>query len=115
MISGESQQEERGFLGQISLRDAPGWAISVGVHVVIMLLLLAVKISAQTVNEASLITSSLEDVQNEMEFEASSADQVGIGADVTALSPTSASAASAAAAGTGGQEEAQVARVDETI
>lgn len=115
MISGESQQEERGFLGQFSLRDAPGWAISVGVHVVIMLLLLAVKISAQTVNEASLITSSLEDVPNEMEFEASSADQVGIGADVTALSPTSASAASAAAAGTGGQEEAQVARVDETI
>lgn len=117
MISGESQQEDRGFLGQFSLRDAPGWLISVGVHVLIMLLLLAVKISAQTVSEASLITSSLEDVQNEMEFEASSADQVGIGADVTALSPTSASvsaASAAAAAGPSVQQESQ-ARVDEGI
>ena len=114
MISGESQHEGRGFLGQFSLRDAPGWLISVGVHVVVMLLLLAVKISAQTVSEASLITSSLEDVQNEMEFEASSADQVGIGADVTSLSPTSASAATAASAGPSVQQEAQ-ARVDEGI
>ena len=95
MISGESQHEDRGFLGQFSFSDAPGWLISVGVHVLIMIMLLAVKISAQTVSEASLITSSLEDVQNEMEFEASSADQVGIGADVTALSPTSASASAA--------------------
>src|SRR5438067_2060642 len=114
MISGESQHEERGFLGQYSLRDAPGWLISVGVHVVIMMLLLAVKISAQTVTEASLITSSLEDVQNEMEFEASTADQVGIGTEVTSLSSTTASAASAAAAGPSVQQESQ-ARVDEGI
>ena len=114
MISGEAQHDERGFLGKFSLRDAPGWLISVGVHVVIMMFLLAVKISAQTVTESSLITSSLEDVQNEMEFEASAADQVGIGADVTTLSPTTASAASAGAAASGG-EETQVARVDESI
>ena len=113
-ISGESRHEGRGFFGQLSLRAAPGWLISVGVHVVVMLMLLAVKISAQTVSEASLISSSLEDIQNEMEFEASSADQVGIGVDVTALSPTSASAATAASAGPGVQQEAQ-ARVDEGI
>src|SRR5665213_1060568 len=114
MISGEAQHDERSFLEKYSLREAPGWLISVGVHVVIMMFLLAVKISAQTVSETSLITSSLEDVQNEMEFEASAADQVGIGADVTTLSPTTASAATAGAAGASG-EETQVARVDESI
>ncbi|HEY2249637.1 MAG TPA: vWA domain-containing protein [Planctomycetaceae bacterium] len=117
MVSDNSQSEEGGFLDKLSLRDAPGWLISVGVHVVIMCFLLAVKISAQTVSEASLITSTLEDVQNEMEFDASAADQVGIGADVTTLSATSSSAnaAGAAAASASGGQDTPVARVDETI
>src|SRR5579863_8843847 len=117
MISDESQLEGRGFFDKLSLRDAPGWLISVGVHVVIMCFLLAVKISAQSVTEASLITSTLEDVQNEMEFDASAADQVGVGADVTTLSATTASAgaASAAAAGASSGQETQSVRVDESI
>ena len=63
-----------------------------------MIALLAVKISAQTVTEASLLTSSLEDIQNETEFEPSTNDQVGISNDVTSLSAMSTSSANVAAA-----------------
>ena len=96
-MSTVSNQRE-GLFSQLSLREAPGWIISVGVHVVIMVILLAVKISAQTVTEVSLLESSLEDVQNESEFEATAFDQKGTGADVTTLSSMVSSNSGAGAA-----------------
>ncbi len=103
-----SNQRE-GLFGQLSLREAPGWIISVGVHVVIMLILLAVKISAQTVTEVSLLESTLEDVNNEADFEASAHDQQGTGADVTALSSMASNSSTGAAVGAGASanEDAQ--------
>jgi hypothetical protein len=97
-VSTSSNQRE-GLFGQFSLREAPGWIISVGVHVAIMLLLLAVKISAQTVIEVSLLESTLEDIQTESDFEASAYDQKGTGEDVTALSSMVSTSGSGAAAG----------------
>jgi von Willebrand factor type A domain len=110
----EAKPGDAGFFGKLSMSDAPGWLISVGVHILVMIALLAVKISAQTVSEASLLTSSLEDIQNETEFEPSTNDQIGIGTDVNALSATSASSASVAAAASGQSVEQETqSRVDE--
>jgi len=96
------------------MSDAPGWLISVGVHILVMIALLAVKISAQTVTEASLLTSSLEDIQNETEFEPSTNDQEGISHDVTSLSAMSTSSASVAAASSGQSVEQETQnRVDD--
>jgi hypothetical protein len=94
---------QEGFFSQASLREAPGWIISVVVHVVIMAVLLAVRISTQTTSEVSLLESTLEDVQNESEFEASAFDQKGTGADVTTLSSIGSTSA-----GTGAAVEAGV-------
>jgi len=99
-VSTISTQRE-GLFGQLSLREAPGWIISVGVHVVIMVVLLAVKISAQTVTEVSQLESTLEDVNTETEFEASAFDQKGTGADVTTLSSMATSSSTSAAVGVG--------------
>ncbi|MBI3862055.1 MAG: VWA domain-containing protein [Planctomycetia bacterium] len=109
-----SSNPGEGLFSQLSLREAPGWIISVGVHVVVMLVLLAVKISAQTVTQVSLLESTLEDVTNESDFEASANDQQGTGADVTTLSSMATSSGAGAAVGTGAtaQDTAQ-SRVDE--
>jgi hypothetical protein len=103
-----------GLFGRLSMSDAPGWLISVGVHILVMIALLAVKISAQTVTDASLLTSSLEDIQNETEFEPTAADQVGVSHDVTSMSAMSSSASVAAASNSGQSVEQETqSRVDD--
>ena len=75
-------------LGQITLRDAPGWLISLGVHVAIMVVLLLFKFNTRS-NAESTYLNAIEDIAADTNFDATDVDQVGIGAEVTALSATS--------------------------
>lgn len=89
--------------------------ISVGVHLVIMILLLAVKLHAQSRSDASLL-DAVEDIENEMALDTTDSDTVGVGTEMLNSSAGSggAAGAAAAAASTGANAE-QVAqeRVDE--
>ncbi|MBS0262745.1 MAG: VWA domain-containing protein [Planctomycetes bacterium] len=109
---------QEGIFNQSSLREAPGWIVSLGVHLLIMLMLLAVKMTVQNESQVALLESTLEDVQNETEFEASSFDQKGTGEDVTALSSMAtggSSGAGAAVSGAGSVSDATEQRVSEGI
>ena len=102
-------------MGQFSLRDAPGWLISLGVHIAIMVALVLVKFNTR-INAAPSYLEGLEDIATDMGLDASDADQVGVGTDVTALSATSgvSTALAAASAGPSVQQET-VERVNEAF
>jgi hypothetical protein len=85
----------------MSLRDAPGWLVSLGVHLVIMVLLLLVKFHTRLDSGATFL-NAFEDIENELPFDVTDTDQVGLGAEVTSLSPTSTTATTAAAAAAAG-------------
>lgn len=75
-------------MGKLSLRDAPGWLVSLGVHLAIMVLLLLVKFNSH-INLESTYLNSIENITDEAGFDTTDVDQVGIGAEVTSLSATS--------------------------
>ena len=64
----------------MTLRDAPGWLISLGVHVVIMVVLLLFKFNTR-INAESTYLNAIEDIATETSFDATDVDQVGIGSD----------------------------------
>lgn len=98
---------------KFSIQDAPGWLISLGVHLAIMALLLLVRFQTKA-NKGAMFLDAVEDVQTEAAFDTTEADQVGIGAEVTTLSATSSAGAAAAAAQSGPSVQQTVAeRVDE--
>src|SRR4029077_13305074 len=69
---------------------------SLGVHLVIMVLLLLVKFHTR-IDNGALFLDSVQDIESELAFDATDTDQVGVGSEVTALSPTSSSGAAASA------------------
>src|SRR5579872_461183 len=71
------------LLGRFSLRDSPGWLISVGVHVLAMLLLLGIKFHIQAQAGVEVL-NAFDDLPSETQFETTDIDQVGIGSEVTA-------------------------------
>lgn len=81
----------------MSLRDAPGWLVSVGVHLAIMVMLLLVKFHTRIDSGAQWLEGS-ENVESELALDAMDNDQVGVGTEVTSLSPTSTSASASMAA-----------------
>lgn len=84
--------ESDGIMSLFSLRDAPAWLLSVGVHVAVMLVLFGVKIVTPVETDSSII-STLEDFDRQMTFdETSMVDQVGDGSEVTSLVSAPASA-----------------------
>ncbi len=77
-------------MSRMSIQDAPGWLVSVGVHLVIMVLLLLVKFHTR-IDAGATFLNAFEDIENELPFDATDTDQVGVGTEVTSLSPTSTS------------------------
>ena len=85
------------LMSKMSIQDAPGWLVSVGVHLVIMVLLLLVKFHTR-IDAGATFLNAFEDIENELPFDATDTDQVGVGAEVTSLSPTSTSTPASVAA-----------------
>src|SRR5262245_60675225 len=83
-----ADQPESRLFGRFSLRDAPGWLVSLGVHLAIMVVLLLVKFNTH-INADSTFLNAIEDVTTETAFDPTDTDQVGIGTEVTSLSATS--------------------------
>jgi hypothetical protein len=75
------------------LREAPGWVVSLGIHAVALIALLAFKIHADAREEASIL-SAMQDIESEQFLESTADDAVGTSETVTSL--TSAGSASAA-------------------
>lgn len=90
---GKSPSDSRPRTG--ALRNAPGWAISLGIHVAALLVLLVLKIQADKTHHEASILSSMEDIEAEQFLESTADDQIGTSDIVTSL--TSAGSASAAA------------------
>jgi hypothetical protein len=84
------------LFGRFSLRDSPGWLVSVGVHLLAMLILLGVKFQIQAKTSADIL-NSFDDLPAETQFETTDVDQIGIGSEVTSLSAGPAGGAAAAA------------------
>lgn len=84
-------------VGRFSLRDTPGWLISVGVHLLMMVALLTVKFTTSIQREETIV-GSLEEVQADSAFDQTQTerDQIGIGETVNSLSMTGGSGAIAA-------------------
>ncbi len=80
-------------LAGFSLREAPGWVVSLGIHAVALIALLAFKIHADAREEASIL-SAMQDIESEQFLESTADDAVGTSETVTSL--TSAGSASAA-------------------
>src|SRR5262249_839874 len=83
-----ADQPQSRLFGQFSLRDAPGWLVSLGVHLAIMVVLLLVKFNTHLSADSTFL-NAIEDVTTETAFDPTDTDQVGIGTEVTSLSPTS--------------------------
>lgn len=75
---------ERGLLAGFSLRDVPGWLVSLAIHLAAFSLLLAFKFHVDSTKDASIL-SELENVESEQFFDTTIADQVGTTAEVTSL------------------------------
>jgi hypothetical protein len=89
---------------RLSFREAPGWLVSLGVHLAVMVLLLLVRFQTQASTDATYL-NALEDVQTETSLDTTDVDQVGVGTEVTALSATSTPVAVSQQAGPGVQQE----------
>jgi hypothetical protein len=83
-----ADQPQSRLFGRFSLRDAPGWLVSLGVHLVLMVVLLLVKFNTHLSADSTFL-NAIEDVTTETAFDATDTDQVGIGTEVTSLSATS--------------------------
>ena len=92
-----------------SLREAPGWVVSLAIHVVALLVMLAFKIHTESQQETSIL-SELEQVDQEQFFETTAADQIGTTAEVSSL--VGAASAVAAHSAESVQQEVQQ-KVDE--
>lgn len=68
-----SVSRPRPRLAGYSLRDAPGWLVSVGIHAVALIAMLAFKIHADARDNASIL-SALEDIETEQFLEATADD-----------------------------------------
>jgi len=78
-----------------SLRDVPGWAISLGLHGAVVLALSIWAFSIDNSEETSVL-SALEEITREIEFDSALTDQVGTSAEVNQLlNPGSVMAAAA--------------------
>lgn len=95
-------------VGRFSLRDTPGWLVSVGVHVLMMVALLTVKFTTSIQREETIV-GSLEEVQSETPFDQTQTerDQIGVGETVNSLSMSSGSAAVAASSAEAVSQAAQ--------
>ncbi len=91
---------------RVSLREAPGWLVSLGVHLAVMVLLLLVRFQTQAATDATYL-NALEDIQTETSLDTTDVDQVGVGTEVTSLSATSAPVVVGQQAGPGVQQESQ--------
>ncbi|MFN0053339.1 MAG: vWA domain-containing protein [Planctomycetales bacterium] len=91
--AGSSSPEESGGessrWAKLSLRAAPGWMVSLGIHVLALMAMLAIKIHTESAQDNSIL-SSLEDLESDQFVESAAADQVGTSADVTSLTAPSA-------------------------
>jgi hypothetical protein len=67
-----------------SLREAPGWLVSLVIHALALMVMLAFKIHTETQQDSSIL-SELEQVESEQFFETTAADQVGTTAEVSSL------------------------------
>jgi von Willebrand factor type A domain len=77
-----SVPEPRPRWAAVSLRDAPGWLVSLGIHAVALVAMLAFKIHADAREDMS-IESAMEGIETEQFLESTTADQVGVGHTVT--------------------------------
>lgn len=80
------------LLVRFGVRDVPAWAISLSVHVLVMLCFAGIKYTADNQQESSII-STLEEFEKQMAFDTTATDQVGTNADVTSLVPVGGSTA----------------------
>lgn len=74
-----------------SFRDAPGWCVSLGIHVVALLVMLVIKIHADARDDSSIL-SALEDIETEQFLESTADDQVGTSETVTSLTASASTA-----------------------
>jgi hypothetical protein len=110
-----ADQSQARLFGQFSLREAPGWLVSLGVHLVLMVVLLLLKFNAH-INADSTFLNAIEDVTTETAFDPTDTDQVGIGTEVTSLSATSGVSPGTAGSDAGPSAAQQTAdRVDSSL
>jgi hypothetical protein len=85
----------RKLWAQLGSRDLPGWALSIGVHLLVVLVMLGFRIQ-QAMEEDGSFLSSLEELQQELAFDTTTEDQVGTNTDANLLlSPGSLTATAA--------------------
>ncbi|MCY2964329.1 MAG: hypothetical protein NT069_11955, partial [Planctomycetota bacterium] len=80
-VSGGLGSESRQWF---SMRDLPGWAISVGIHGAVLVALLGWSYQISTEVDPSIL-SALEELQNDIVFDNTVTDQVGTSPDVNQL------------------------------
>src|SRR5690242_1448538 len=56
------EEEHRPYLAAFSMREAPGWAISLGIHLVVLFMLAGIRQATKT-EEDTVVTSSIEELQ----------------------------------------------------
>jgi len=84
-----------GIARTFSLKDVPGWAISLGLHGAVVLALSIWAFAIDNSEETSVL-SALEEITREIEFDSALTDQVGTSAEVNQLlNPGSVMAAAA--------------------
>ncbi|MFM8288268.1 MAG: vWA domain-containing protein [Planctomycetaceae bacterium] len=94
-VAKETDPAAAGIARTFSLKDVPGWAISLGLHGAVVLALSIWAFSIDNLEETSVL-STLEEITREIEFDSALTDQVGTSAEVNQLlNPGSVMAAAA--------------------
>ncbi|MFM7159076.1 MAG: vWA domain-containing protein [Planctomycetaceae bacterium] len=94
-VAKETDPAAAGIARTFSLKDVPGWAISLGLHGAVVLALSIWAFSIDNSEETSVL-SALEEITREIEFDSALTDQVGTSAEVNQLlNPGSVMAAAA--------------------
>lgn len=97
----------RPFWERISMKDAPGWLVSLGIHLAVIVVLLTFKFHIDAQQKDASIFGALENLEAEQFFESISADQVGTTEEVKSLTAPSVSTSSTIAMGAQSVESVQ--------
>lgn len=100
-----SVSQPRSPWARLSLREAPGWLVSLGIHAVALIAMLAFKIHADAREDASIL-SAIEDIEQEQFLDSTADDHVSMSETVSMLTGA-ASASASAATGMNSAEQVQ--------
>lgn len=78
------EDEHRPYLAAFTLREAPGWALSLGVHLLVLFVLAGIR-QVHVTEQDNTIISTIEDLEQAPAFDAAMHDQEGTGAIVNSL------------------------------